>query len=171
MNWHIALTEPGADRIAAEALRNRCYLVYRPILPIMVRHGRGRLRSVMKSMFPGYLFVIDNQVGSWERLRNAVGVRAFGSLLMINGHLAILENGIIEMIKATEQRLCTETMKREKVNVPFHVGETVRIEDGPFVGLFGNIETLDDMQRICLLMSLFGRESRVFVPLEHLLPA
>lgn len=169
MDWHIALTQPGKDRIACEALRNRRYLVYYPILPVMVRHGRGRLRSVIRPMFPGYLFVIDTDGQGWGWLYPPQGVQYRG-LLVINGRLATVDNGMVDEIKAEEQRQCTTKIKGEKIVVPYRVGDTVRVEDGPFSGLFGEVANLDDLERVCLLMSILGRDSRhrVFMSHQHL---
>jgi len=168
MDWHIALTQPGQDRVACDALRSQRYLVYRPIMFGSVRHGRGRMRSVIKSMFPGYLFVIDEFSRGWEWLRISHGVRFKNSLLMMHGHLATVDSDVMTEIKAEEQRQCTRTINGEKIVVPYKVGDTVRIEEGPFSGLFGEVEKLDDLERICLLLKILGRQSRVYLSHTHL---
>lgn len=169
-SWHIALTEPGADRNAMIALRNRGYDVYRPIIPVFVKQGRGKLKTDWRSMFPGYLFVMDVRIGSWERLRNAPGIR-YGrhgddkAFLRVNGIAATIDEDHphFQRIRRKEIELSTEGR--------FKVGDTVRVEEGPLAGLWGTIQTLDDTERVCLLMSLFGRESRVTIESSHLMPA
>jgi transcription antitermination factor NusG len=44
----------------------------------------------------------------------------------------------------------------------------LRVVDGPFCGYFGLVDDLDEPDAIGLLMNVFGRESRVKVPIEHL---
>lgn len=175
-SWHIALTEPGADRNAMIALRNRGYDVYRPIIPVFVKQGRGKLKTDWRSMFPGYLFVMDVRIGSWERLRNAPGIR-YGhhddkAFLRVNGSFATIDNDHPEFIRMrqVEQDLAGEK-PMSRAQHTFKVGQSVRVEEGPFTGLWGTIQTLDDTERVCLLMSLFGRESRVTIESSHLMPA
>jgi transcription antitermination factor NusG len=47
----------------------------------------------------------------------------------------------------------------------------VRVTDGAFVGFYANIETLDDEERIALLMDIFGRPTRVYASHDQLAPA
>ena len=164
--WHIALTEPGKDHIAAQALRNRGYNPYRPLLPVSVPHGRGQRRSVIKSMFPGYLLMPGEP--EWDKLRNLPGIRFRNNILMINGRVASVDNAIVDEIRAEEKRQLTTGLKGEKIVVPYKVGDMVRIGEGPFSGLFGEISELDDLERICIFMSILGGVSRVRISHTHL---
>jgi transcription antitermination factor NusG len=168
MHWHIALTQPGQDRQACDALRNARYLVYRPILPVMVRHGRGMMRSVIKSMFPGYLFIRDEFAQGWLALSRARGMRGTRSLLIMNGKLTTVDDALLDEVKAEEVRQCTVDLKGNKIALSYKVGDRVRIEDNSFSGIFGRVAELDDIERICLLVRILGRESRVYVSHEHL---
>jgi transcription antitermination factor NusG len=84
---------------------------------------------------------------------------------------AVLADEIVTVIRMKEQELCN--MKPQLAAAHgFKVGQQVRIEEGPFSGYFAKIETLDDDGRIGLLMSLFGRDSRVSkFPSEYLASA
>jgi transcription antitermination factor NusG len=174
--WHIALTDPGADRNATSALRNRGYDVYRPIIPVFVKHGRGKLKTDWRSMFPGYLFVRDIRNGSWEWLRRTPGIR-YGNrddkaFLRVNGSFATIndESPDFRRMRLVEQDLAgTKPISEAKAR--FKEGDHIRVEEGPFTGLWGTIQSLDDTERVCLLMSLFGRESRVTIESSHLMPA
>jgi transcriptional antiterminator RfaH len=176
MDWHIALIEPQAERIASEALRNRGYEVYYPAFPKQITHRGQTKRITMRPMFPGYMFANDAGGKGWGQLRpmakapGVPGVRASNPLLLINGRYAILSNAIIEEIMIVEQRLNHRILDDQK-GTQFHVGQSVRIKDGPFAGFFAVIEALDDDQRIVLLMDLLRRESRVISSPSHLEPA
>jgi transcriptional antiterminator RfaH len=174
-DWHVALTIPQSDRFACESLRQRGYLVYRPIFPKLIRHfrnGPNRSRSVIRPLFPGYLFVADERGQGWWGLEQCPGLRPEGNLLKFAGSLdnAIVPPLVMERIRATEQQLCTTKLTLAKTH-GFEVGQQVRIEEGPFTGLFAQIETLDGSERVGLLLSLFGRDSRVSLPAEHLASA
>jgi transcription antitermination factor NusG len=174
-NWHIALTEPQSERHASEGLRSRGYEAYFPIFPKTIRHfrnGPNRVRTVIRPLFPGYLFVVDRLAQGWLRLEKCPGIREVHSLLRRCGspEYACLPASAIDAMRAKETALCKE-QQTLTASHGLKIGEMVRIEEGPFTGLFAQIETLDDHERIGLLMSLFGRESRVSLPAECLASA
>lgn len=185
-DWHIALTEPQTERFATEALRNRGYQVYHPIYPAVIRHfrnGPNRTRTVIRPLFPGYLFVLDCMRQGWLRLERCPGIRPIHSLLRALGPIDASNSGptyvryqtvpepILTAIRAKEQELCN-VKPTLAASHGFKIGQTVRIEEGPFVGYLAEIETLDDEGRIGLLMTIFGRESRFpKFPAEHLASA
>jgi transcription antitermination factor NusG len=164
MIWHIALTQPGQDRIAAAALQGRSYEVYHPLLPAMVRHGRGRMRQIIKSMFPMYLFVRDPTNQGWRWLCNANGIRTSSSLLTINGRLAAVDNAIIEEVRMEEQHQAINALKLKGDTLPYNIGDIVRVAEGPLCGFFGEVSALDDKERVCLLMNILGHQTPVWVP-------
>lgn len=168
MTWHIALTESGADAMAADALKRREYHVYRPVIPVVRPHGRGRLRRIVQSMFPGYLLVIDSRCQGWLRLRTAPGIRPSHSLMMSNGRLAQLSDGVVTDIASTERSIWSKSENNVSAS-GLKVGQTVKIQINPVTDLLGTIENLDDLPRICVLTTLLGRESRVTVSRSNLM--
>ncbi len=53
--------------------------------------------------------------------------------------------------------------EEQLVNIPFVVGETVKVIDGPFNGFNGTIEKINEEKRkLEVMVSIFGRKS----PLE-----
>lgn len=174
-SWHVALTQPGQDRQASEALRKRRYCVYRPIMPktVIDRHRRFNTRWV--SMFPGYVFVLPQPKG-WEMLRTAPGMRFGENALMRkpDGGLATIAGGHPDFIRIQqiERELSTEAMTAQDPENPFQVGVMVKVNDGgAFHGQWHQIQSLDDVGRICLLLSLFGRSWPAHFEPQHLVPA
>ena len=166
--WHIALIEPQSEQIASRVLRSRGYDAYWPKFPKKVRKGHGAIKIQMRPMFPGYMFVNESPQG-WFWLHNAPGVRTNGGLLKTEDGYAVLPQGEIDRILETESTLINQIVNVRKYT-PFAVGDTVRVTGGAFAGRYATIETLDDHQRIALLMDIFGRKSRVFAASEHLSP-
>lgn len=166
MQWHIALTEPGKDSEAAKALRNRCYVVYNPICLRRVSHGRGKMITRVRPMFPGYIFVDAGPQG-WHRLETCPGIRTINSLLKgFNGY-AILPEEAYQEIRRTEVSLMNPRAE-DGGNWPFKVGGQVFVQKGPFAGFFAKVEHLDDDEAVGLLMNIFGRESRTEMPANYL---
>ncbi|SRR5216683_1796626 len=166
--WHIARIEPQSEAMACRILRVRQYEVYYPALPKRVRKGNGVTCMVMRPMFPSYLFVAESSRG-WEWLRTTPGVRTVNSLLMINGHFAVLPENEIERIAAKEKELINQIINPAPIELPYCIGNTVKVIDGAFAGFYANIEALDDHERIALLMDIFGRPTRVFASHAQLL--
>ena len=51
----------------------------------------------------------------------------------------------------------------ESIHIPFIIGETVKVIDGPFNGFNGNIEKINEEKRkLEVMVKIFGRKS----PLE-----
>jgi transcriptional antiterminator RfaH len=167
MHWHIALTQPGQDRIAAAALRARCYLVYDPVCRRRVRLARGRSGRKLSPMFPGYLFV-DAGGQSWDRLRSAPGVRTGDSLLTNHhGEYALVPPAIFDEIRHTELAM----MAPLELPPAFQPGERLKITDGPWSGYFGPVDRLDGDEAVRLLLNVFGRSTPVSIPIEFVAPA
>lgn len=176
--WHIALLEPRAFGLTRDdhgewasntqrILRNRGYEVCYPGLPAKFTRGQGAVEMKMRPMFPGYLFVNEPAQG-WELLRTTPGVRTFHSLLMINGRYAVLPIGEIYRINARAEELIDQILNPPPRELPFGIGDTVKVIDGAFSGWLAKIETLDDDERIALLMDIFGRQTRVYASWSQL---
>jgi len=172
--WYIARTQPGQDKSACEALRNRRYQTYRPIMPWQTRRNHGQPRTECRSMFPGYVFVLPNRQG-WESLRTAPGM-IYGehALLRLNGGLATINHndpnriGIVQ-IREMEQSLWTA---REKQNERgWQLGDRVIVKKGPFIEMLGEIDDLDDNKRVGVLLRILGAERVVYIAPQHIISA
>lgn len=166
--WHIALTEPQRERTATVNLMAWGYEVYCPTFrKVAGSGGGGAKRQVDRPLFPGYLFVRESPDG-WTSLRHASGIRQVHSLLMINGDYAMLPEDEVLAVRAVEDRLMYQWLNPDARVPRLHVGDRVQVTEGALTGRYARIETLDDDERIGLLMSIFGREARVFASPEQL---
>jgi hypothetical protein len=179
LRWHIARARD--DATAYQALRLRGYTVYRPLMPENGKMSHGYPSKRRKSMFPGYLPVLPpnhiqrTDAGPWEALRTAPGMfYGDGALLRRNGQFATIPHndpvhGGVVQIRETEERICNITTNSKPL--PGHkIGDWVRVQKGPFIEMLGIIETLDDLQRIGLLID-YGRPTRVYVNSAHIISA
>src|SRR5882672_1203908 len=165
--WFIALTLPGQDKTACDALRNRRYQVYRPFMPALISHGRGQCRQEVRSMFPGYLPIRDLYGQGWDWIRT---VGAVHRLWVRNGSLAVLDDDDIAAIKGTEERLWNQQIEKKRLG-DFTIGQVLPVQSGPFIGQLVTIEDLDDEHRIGVLIDLLGRKTRVYLPPAYLISA
>lgn len=141
--------EPGMSDYVAEVL-----------MPTeTVSEVRGGKRSTrVRKLYPGYIFLrmrlfddngkLINQ--PWFFVRNVQGVIDF-----IGGdHPVALKQSEIDLI--LEQVRAAEGKTVPKIQ--YHVGEEVKINDGPFMNLTGAIDSIDvERGRMQVSVSIFGR--------------
>ncbi len=115
----------------------------------------GKKVEKVKNLYPGYLFVEMQMTDeAWYIVRNTPGVTGFiGS-----------SGGGAKPFPVSEKEI--ETILRrmglsdKKIVVEFAVGDRVKIENGPFIGLEGIVESMsDESQSAVVLTVLFGRET------------
>lgn len=170
LKWYVLLTEPNRERIAAARLRGLGFDPYVPTFQKLthytVRSMFGvtrRQRKVERPLFPGYLFIPLNLAWSFGPLYDVCGLRGAGKgkcspFLKINGEFAIISEVAMAIIRDVTHKVNNP----DDLGLPYKVGDQVRILDGPFADRFAQIQTLDDAERIVLLMELLGRKTTVF---------
>lgn len=163
--FYVALCRPGQDSTAEEQLWCRGYRVYRPVLPSKIITRRNKLQQAHRSMFPGYLFIKEPDIG-WNRLHGTPGM-AFEPLMTMNNRLVYFreDNHDFRMIWRKQEELWEGFDEQPKA--PFKVGERVRITQGPWVEFLGTIETIDKAGRIGCLVEMLRRHVRVYVDPRH----
>ena len=120
----------------------------------------GKKVSKEKNFFPGYILVEANLVGEVPHaLKNVTNVLGF---------LGSTKGGKpVPMRKAEINRILGKVddmaLSEEQVNIPFVVGETVKVIDGPFNSFHAEIEVIDEQKKkLKLMVKIFGRKT----PLE-----
>ncbi|MCK5078261.1 MAG: transcription termination/antitermination factor NusG [Calditrichia bacterium] len=120
-----------------------------------MKDGKKRVKN--KVFFPGYIFIEVEMDGQVQHvINNAAGVISF---VGPKNHPVPLKNAEVDRIKA---RLEKEHEEVEIVEIPFKIGDAVKISDGPFADFVGFIEEInEEKQKIKVLVSIFGRETPV----------
>ena len=126
---------------------------------------RGLQRITEKRMWPGYILVKMNLTDdSWMYVRETNGVLGFLGGEKPNPLSDKEVEGILKDLEEKKQ----EVVQKHK----FSIGDRLKITDGVFVNFIGNvIEVFEDKGRVSVLVSIFGRETRVddleFWQVEH----
>ena len=120
-----------------------------------MKDGKKRVKS--KVFFPGYIFIEVEMDGQVQHvINNSPGVISF---VGPKNHPVPLKTVEVDRIKA---RLAKEQEEVEIVDVPFKIGDAIRITDGPFADFLGFIEEVnEEKQKVKVLVSIFGRETPV----------
>ncbi len=161
--WYVVNTYAGHENRVKENLERRVetmgieHNLFRILVAeeeeVEIKNGKKVVK--MKNLYPGYLFVeMIMTEEAWYVVRNTPGVTGFiGS----SGGGAKPFPVSPEEIESILQRM---GMSDQKLIVDFEIGDTVRILSGPFAGIEGTVDSMnDDSQSAMVLTILFGRET------------
>lgn len=119
---------------------------------------KGKKISKERNYFPGYILVEAALVGEIAHIiKNTTNVLGFLGSKDIPSPLRLSEvNRILGKVDELAE-------KAEEINVPFIVGEVVKVVDGPFNSFTGVIEEInDEKKKLKVMVKIFGRKT----PLE-----
>ena len=119
---------------------------------------KGKKISKERNYFPGYVLIEAALVGEIPHIiRNIPNVMGF---LGTKGEPDSIRPAEVNRILGKVDELAEQG---EEVNVPFIVGETVKVIDGPFNSFSGIIEEInEEKKKLKVMVKIFGRKT----PLE-----
>ena len=160
--WYAVNCLSNREFLAAAQLRNQGFEAFLPCRLQTRRHAR-KFDSVLRPLFPGYLFVrLDLDRDRWRCVNGTVGVvRLVGP----SETPSPAPPGAIETIK----NACDE-LGVMHVSEGLAPGDSVRVAVGPFAELIGRLERLDSAGRIRVLLELMGRRASVALPCNYVVP-
>jgi len=121
-----------------------------------VKQLRGNKQVVKERMYlPGYVLVEARLVGETvHELRNTPNVLGF--LGGMDNPTPLRESEVNRILGKVDE------MENEplEVEIPFVVGENVKVVDGPFAGFSGTIDRVDDdKKKVTVIVKVFGRNT------------
>jgi transcriptional antiterminator NusG len=121
---------------------------------------KGKKISKERDFFPGYVLIEAAMVGEIPHiLRNITNVIGFLGAEK-GGEPTPLRLAEVNRILGKVDELAES---EEELNVPFYVGELVKVIDGPFNTFTGTIEEVnDEKKKLKVMVKIFGRKT----PLE-----
>jgi len=161
--WYVVHTYSGHENKVALSLKERVEAtghsdkVFKIFLPhqqkIVV--SEGKKRSVNEKLFPGYIVVLmEMNDDSWYVVRSTPGVTGFVG--MGSTPTPLPETEVQTLIQFAK-------MEAPRFEAKFRVGDSVKVNDGPFKDFLGKVDEVNEEQgKVKVLVSVFGRET----PLE-----
>jgi transcriptional antiterminator RfaH len=124
---------------------------YYPKYKKITKHAR-KVRTVIKPLFPGYLFVsLDVEKQSWSKINSTFGVK---KIITMGSKPVSFSEKIIQDLKSREDiNGITDII----TDVPYEKGDKILINDGPLQGKVGVFDGLSDDKRIKVLFEILGR--------------
>ena len=120
----------------------------------------GKKVSKERNFFPGYIMVETYLLAEVEHtIKNIQGVIGFLGETKGGTPVPLRESEVNRMLGKVDKL----SEEEEKINIPFIIGETVKVIDGPFNGFNGTIEKINEEKRkLEVMVKIFGRKT----PLE-----
>lgn len=160
--WLVATTHPHSEAIAVENLIRQGFAPYCPMIRKRRSHAR-KVDTVLRPLFPGYVFIRLEAGGMrWRPILSTTGVR---TLVRFGDEPATLDARFILGLKARE-----EDGAVVRPAVPYQVGQDVQIEGGPFDGLVARILSLEDKDRIVVLLEVMNRGVKAKIDSRQVTP-
>ena len=173
--WFVLHTLTGQEQKAQRSIEARVKLermedfIGKCVIPTerVTEKKNGKKRTITKKFFPGYLLcelaLYDEAKGIDENGKKAIYERTWQFLRETPGMIGFVGGDRPQPLKQSEVDAIlldkpqgASTVERPKVN--FSVDETVKITDGAFMGLTGQISMVDpDKGKLKVEVQVFGR--------------
>jgi transcriptional antiterminator NusG len=116
----------------------------------------GKVKEVERKVFPGYVLIkMVLTDDTWHLIRNIRGVTGF-------------VGSANKAIPLTEEEVAALGMEKHEIVVLYHVGDTVKITDGPLSTFTGTVEEIEpEKNKVRVVVSMFGRETPVELELDQ----
>ena len=120
----------------------------------------GKKISKEKVYFPGYVMIEANLAGEVPHIIKSIpGVIGFLGETKGGDPVPLRQSEVNRMLGKVDEL----SVKGDNVAIPYSVGETVKVVDGPFNGFNGTIEKVNEEKRkLEVMVKIFGRKT----PLE-----
>ncbi len=147
------------DEIARSGLSDFVSKVLIPTEKIyQIRNGKKISKE--RSFFPGYILIEAELTGEVPHIiRGVNGVIGFLGAEKGGDPLPMRQSEVNRILGKVDELAESE----EELNIPYIVGETVKVIDGPFNGFSGSIEKInEEKKKLEVMVKIFGRKQ----PLE-----
>ena len=162
--WYVLHTYSGYEnKVASNILtvvenRNLHDLIFEVAIPtetVKELKSDGTEKEYQRKLMPGYVFVkMIMTDDSWYVVRSTPGVTGFVG--MGSTPTPLPETEVQTLIQFAK-------MEAPRFEAKFRVGDSVKVNDGPFKDFLGKVDEVNEEQgKVKVLVSVFGRET----PLE-----
>lgn len=121
---------------------------------------RGKRKTSLQNLFPSYIIVEMELDELTQHLVTTIqGVTHFGGTSRQNRRPVPLRKSEVDRLLGTAD---TEAELTGEIQIPYVVGDSVCIKDGPFKGFVGTVEEImPDRFKLKVMVSVFGRSTPV----------
>ena len=153
--WCIAQIKPNSYNSAIQNLERQGFETFLPKMEITQRQEN---KFIFKNVyvFPGYMFVcFDPQIINWPKINSTYGV---SKVLASNKKPSEISSDLILELKNRYEINSNPTQKGK-----LQKGDSIKFYSGPFADLIAKIESVDEKNRIWMIMETMGGYKRLKV--------
>jgi len=168
MNWYVVRAVSGQENKIKNYIETEISrlglgdFVAQVLVPMenVVQIRNGKKVTKEKVYFSGYIMVQANLAGEVPHvIRSINGVIGFLGEVKGGEPVPLRKSEVNRMLGKVDEL----SVQADSVMIPFTVGETIKVIDGPFNGFNGTIENINEEKRkIEVMVKIFGRKT----PLE-----
>ncbi|QSS96428.1 transcription termination/antitermination protein NusG [Psychroflexus sp. ALD_RP9] len=124
---------------------------------VQIRNGKKINKE--KVYFPGYIMVQANLEGEVPHvIKNVNGVIGFLGETKGGDPVPLRKSEVNRLLGKVDEL----SVQKETVAIPYSVGETIKVIDGPFNSFTGTIEKVNEEKRkLQVMVKIFGRKTPV----------
>lgn len=172
MRWYIVKVAFNREDTIREAIQKRIKLsdikdqfdqILVPTEDVVEFTRAGKRKVVKRKLYPGYLMIrMSITDESWFLVRETLGVGDFTGSAGKPTPMSDAEvDRIIKLVYPD-----AEEEQTLKTTIPFRSGDRVRVKEGNFQNLEGDVDRIDEANgRVTVIISIFGRSTPV--ELDH----
>jgi len=163
--WYVVMCKPRKEGVAEEHLLRQGFQVYLPRIKVRQRR-RGQWFDAVEVLFPRYSFIrIDLLRQSTAPVRSTRGVVG---LVRFGAQPVVVPDAVMDALWRRED----SASGMHQDNRPlFCAGESIKLVDGPLVGMEGVFTQQDGDKRVIVLMELLGKVNKISVSRDWVVPA
>jgi transcriptional antiterminator NusG len=167
LKWYVVRAVSGKEKKVKQYLEaevNRLgisHLLPQVLIPMekYYQMKEGKKIAKERNFYPGYVLIEASLDGELEHV-----IKGINSVI---GFLGDKSGNAVPMRAAEVNRILGKVDEMaeqgESMNVPYYVGENVKVMDGPFSGFTGVIEEVnEEKKKLKVMVKIFGRRT----PLE-----
>ncbi len=167
MNWYVLKTISGQEHKVKNYIENEMTHLNQEnhlgqiVIPMekVVQIKNGKRITKEKVYMPGYVMIQVDLVGEIPHaIKNIPGVIGFLSATKGGDPLPMRKSDVNKMLGKVDELAESD----ENFNIPYNIGESVKVIDGPFNGFDGKITNINEEKRkLEVEVLIFGRKTPV----------
>ena len=158
--WFVLQYKPNAYLQAVKNLNRQGFETFLPLHDTTSRR-LSRFKNTSKPLFPSYMFIrFDRAESEWRKINNTYGV---SRLITFNSILKPISTRFVDNLMKRYD-LSGKLLPMQKLKK----GDQVMVLKGPFANFIATVEKYEADQRICILMDLMGRKTKIQTTSDNL---
>ena len=158
--WYIVQFKPNSHKIAIRNLQRQGFETFLPMHEV-TRRMAERFETVMRPLFPGYMFVeCDPKQSPWRQINSTYGI---SRMLSFAEGPKPMPSALISGLRSR----CDNDGRLMPVE-EFEAGQLVEMQSGPFANFIATVEEMTSTARVWILLDFMGKETRVQVERQQI---